>query len=758
MENIFTVKLYNFKCYTEKIFTFKPGLTLLHGKSGTGKSTIFQAVLWCLYGTIRGFKPRGCTNAQTVVVLEIGDIAIGRRNSPKELRLYRANYISLLDEEAQEWINIHFGDESYFITSSYVAQGERCLLLEGKNSEKVELLNSIIYGSPKGTQSEYFISNLKPKITELEYQLTQYNAIRERLSAEIAKESKNIKIAFKINVGDLKKTLEEENRNYKELLLKKGEQKMLLARIEELKNRPKCTLPSNIPDISCLEKELQENYELSKRSIAASERKAMFKIYADRVKTLNPITGVSKEFTNEEIQRTKREEERYNYVKSILDKYSISYTEEALSTVKEKISEFMKIYPYIEYYREFQEINSRASKTSEYLIDHSSEISALNKELYFLRETATYKKCPYCGKNVVVTMHELKKPKTETDVVSTGRIDEIEEKLRKLEVNQQVYEKWKYLKSKLSDVMESPFLKTAIEMPKHKVSELFGMGSILSGMTIVKCPESHQRMIDTNKYIEYTNQMKKLEEEKSGLHDVDYISKIKTLTLQISETRELKDKFEKSKKDEMELEKISAKIDDELDLKIESKGRSIKEISSLIEQAIAYERVCELKKELRNTESYINSLNLKLSTSNNLLSLIIKAEAMTYESALLNINSLLKEIISEIFDEPTTVEIDTVAKNKFNTTITSSGSEVSKIGLMSGGEADRISLALVLSLNILNTGSPFLFIDESISSLDLELKEKCISVLRKYTRNGSFIIVVNHEAIEGSYDDVVDVK
>lgn len=77
------------------------------------------------------------------------------------------------------------------------------------------------------------------------------------------------------------------------------------------------------------------------------------------------------------------------------------------------------------------------------------------------------------------------------------------------------------------------------------------------------------------------------------------------------------------------------------------------------------------------------------------------------------------------------------------------------LSTFSGGEADRLSLAFTCAVAEFSD-CPLLFLDECISSLDVELRDRVIRTLRSVVKN-KFVIVVCHDTLDGLFDKIVSV-
>lgn len=143
-----------------------------------------------------------------------------------------------------------------------------------------------------------------------------------------------------------------------------------------------------------------------------------------------------------------------------------------------------------------------------------------------------------------------------------------------------------------------------------------------------------------------------------------------------------------------------------------------------------------------------------------------EAERQSLQAAVAEINTVLNSILKRLFtNTPISVEISTTKELKskknavsqrFDIKIFFNNSEYGSAGQLSGGEKDRLSLAITLAMN-LKFGSSILFLDETLSSLDTELKSEAVTLLKEYATNRT-IVCVAHEETEGIYTHVIRVK
>ncbi len=139
----------------------------------------------------------------------------------------------------------------------------------------------------------------------------------------------------------------------------------------------------------------------------------------------------------------------------------------------------------------------------------------------------------------------------------------------------------------------------------------------------------------------------------------------------------------------------------------------------------------------------------------------VETECKTLQQAVDSINTSIENVCNTLFDQNITIALNLFKTMKttknvkpvVNFTISYQGGNFDNINQMSGGEGDRASLALTLALNRLSS-CPILMFDESLASLDLNMKEAAIRALRENTSNT--VLVVMHDGVDGIFDECVN--
>lgn len=191
-----------------------------------------------------------------------------------------------------------------------------------------------------------------------------------------------------------------------------------------------------------------------------------------------------------------------------------------------------------------------------------------------------------------------------------------------------------------------------------------------------------------------------------------------------------------------------------LRIKLDSSRRTQTKIQQLNDKRIILEKLY----------NEVIQINTYIAACQRLKTIAIETEYHNLQVVVDNLNYSLKTVLDSIFDDPITVHLHLFKalksdkgriKPQVNIKIMYRGGEYDNINQLSGGEGDRISLAMTVALSKINN-SPFLMLDESLSSLDAELKDKCLNSLRSLLEDTEkTVICINHDSMTGSYDQII---
>jgi DNA repair exonuclease SbcCD ATPase subunit len=254
---------------------------------------------------------------------------------------------------------------------------------------------------------------------------------------------------------------------------------------------------------------------------------------------------------------------------------------------------------------------------------------------------------------------------------------------------------------------------------------------------------------------------KKEEEEsqkkyKLKIQEVEF-EKIKT-------ENEIKSCEEKIKETELNLKEYGGKINDKCKEEYNQIVEKIKEEKKLLEDSIYGNKISNKRSELEIKRNSLIELQTDMTVLNRIKLKAIEIECKQLEDTVNNINTVLETTLPIFFPEPISLNLCLYKKIKtgnkikpgLNLEISYKGMKYDNINSLSGGEGDRISLALLLALNSVSN-SPIILLDECVSSLDGNLKENCITAIKSIP--DKTIICVDHDdSLEGFYDSIIEVK
>jgi DNA repair exonuclease SbcCD ATPase subunit len=117
------------------------GTHLLQGSSGTGKSTIINAIYWVLYGTLKNPRTFGKGSSCSVTMI-YGKCTISRQTRPSRLEVKKGD-VKLLDAAAQEDINRMFGTHDEFLLSSMIKQKDQASIIFATPMKQKEIISKL---------------------------------------------------------------------------------------------------------------------------------------------------------------------------------------------------------------------------------------------------------------------------------------------------------------------------------------------------------------------------------------------------------------------------------------------------------------------------------------------------------------------------------------------------------------------------------------------------------------------------------------
>ena len=795
------IYLKNFKCWISKTVVIEnKGLHLIVGESGKGKSSILDAIYWCLYGNLQKIISHGEKRCEVEIEYEEG-ITIKRTRRPNRLVVEKCGE-KLEDDIGQEFINNNFGN--YFSQTSYIRQNVFENFIFMSATEKLEFLEeSVLKKFGVDTLKSRVQNSIRAIEQDINTKTGQYNTYLEILNKTVKPEIVNFPVICHIKNRDIVIKNEHTKIHNFNILIKKLTQKICKSR-KKMEDMASIRLSLS----SCLSR--LENLRESKMQ------------YQSKLKPLE-----SQKFTLTELMTELRqceESERYHKISEELDSeikiYNDKLAEEIrraedgikevdtnkIPILEDKMELLKTALKYIPRVKEITNDLDQIHKVfgrypvGEYGVDLESQLETLKcKNMEIQQSFEIYKKtliCPCCENRIIFRNSKLEK--------YDSLISEEEEYTTQIEKNTiKIHELKKIigLKSKRDELVKEL---TSIEK-KYKGSQTDSQDELNKQLEELKYEyRKTLQTIDENKRLEKMLDNKNFP---SLLRSVQIITKLRNKLTDIAfvdksyDKQDLLEKIDKVKLDNklrveyqttldtltLDIEKLEKEIDtynnllnlegnikecniQKLEKKLETYKIELTQTTTNVDLISKWEKSCSEMKSYQELELKVTTLRIQLSDLREELTLsekfkshIIHAEALAVRHLLDTINGHVQTYLDKFFkNDQLLVKINTekqiksgrgLTKTQITLNMEYKGYPIELVNL-SGGEISRLNLAFVLAMSEIFK-SPILMLDECMSTLD---PDNCINILNTIREEykGKLVLMIHHQITEGLFDTVIE--
>ena len=777
------ITLKGFRSHKSSTYKFDDGkVHFIAGESGVGKSNIFQAIAWALYGKIQMVYNIDNKTTKMWVKLELHNMVIYRQRCPKVFKV-KTNGTTYEGEIAEQIITDTFGTKDEWIASSYIIQSHLHYFIDSSPADRMKLLTNIAFG---GENVNRYIEKTKTLIKKCEIEvkvnqtiydddLEKYEQMIEdnnidvinQLTAEEIKTLKSKSTEVAKSVKDKKIERDKINKDLATLKTMKSQQENLIDQRADIRNINQ----GEIEELKTKQK-LYNDYQAIKKIVvnqknAKDKKKLEINKITQYLSTCN-ITDTPPIYTHEEIVRAKDYITKYTSNINLANKQQINYNHETITKQIEWLETLIEcqwMYETHNKYNKLQEEYNRSKIKLDELADEKitvEELETLKNELKDLERSKDILSCPHCKKGVSIKGKTLiKHDKNPFDHVAYNELSEkINDGIKYLETENKTISLQNQLMTIVLPIIPNgaQYLQD-VNTTKRKINELkmikFYDIPTMNPDFMAACMEWHRQTK------EYENmKVDTLEDE-----EPEYIEEKKIENLTKLQTKgKLLDKQIIEITNKLDAFNIPIKTIGDIDKEIDILNKKITEIDNKLKLSqlttLALSNYESLTKKCENLEQ----LKIRLRRLNEYKNILIKSECDTLDKLVKKLNNVIYIIASQIFDNKINVRISLyktiktkkTEKQEVHLEIKYKGGTFTSATQLSGGECERISLILVMAFNYIS-GSKLLILDESTSSLDPDKKDQCFDVIKKVLIGKTILITSHDGSISGDCDSITTV-
>jgi DNA repair exonuclease SbcCD ATPase subunit len=710
---------------------------MLKGRSGTGKSTILDAIFDALYGEAEGVIPWGESSACVELHLtNPRELVIKRTRGPATLTVTDADGNITKDDAAQAIINETLGMSSHeFLACSYIQQNMQGSLLTLSPGEQLKFVQKLSMGLSDPEKIKKAIDDIikteKQKINHLNADLAALKDREVQNAHKINLTSNELLGIVMIEISDKAKSAQDE------LQVVSKEVSALSKQYSDLDIVLSSDIYEFLDSIPRMEEKLAQKQKESKDKISENQAK-MAEIHKEAA-SLDVKTSQSKlDFLEIKARSIENLQKLRNLSKSVVLDYP-------------KAKDFPKASDFITaelalLQQEFEELNEKRS--------------AIEPKLRELEGKKKPQHCPDCSTPLAISGGLIIKAESVPDDLEASisnlklqkktmddrqaAIRSAESRLFSIQATAESLKKDAVIKDdqfpdiKTLEVVAEVKAQTKEIMLKHQ--ELLKKISILDS-------ENGWILDDVQKYVKEVSAAHERRDRNSSIKPRQEVMADKNLIwTKIQEKNKESEVLTELAKQHSEYLRAKNKIDilkRDMDVRKEEQIEIISEINAVSNKlATATDRVGAAGK-LKEINDF--------------------ASMAAVEVILDQINQNAVEYLEKMFpNDGTQISLKNVSttkggdeRAKISVEMFHKGQLHKKIPRISGGERSRACLAFQLAVADLYK-SPILLIDEGFTGLDDIDQDECMAILRDLTPN-KMVIVIEHGASESIFDEVINV-
>lgn len=751
------IEIHNFRKHRDLIVELIDGsVNLIDGLNGSGKSTIIEALIWCLYGNMQLIYPHRCEKVRTIVKITYRDIVYERTRNP-------TNFIVILQdqsyrgEDAKNIVIDNFGSKEEFESCCRLGELGSGKFMHGGPTVRINLLNKFSFRDDN--PRDYIVPTKKDR-DRYNKELTIERRIYEREKSsflsrcrELDRDPKDINSEYVFHTRELNSEKREISKDVTRLkrlhrtyIENSSKKEVFEESLLEHQTRYDALYEYDINYLreykdKCQTQIRNESMESNIQSLEENQDSLTSKLIGEYIETtqqeVNTIINIHRE-----------------YIKNIhlCRDLGVSYDKEEIVSLTEYKEQCLK---YLPIYKKIDNLNRLKGKLDLIQIDKEYDDTYLNKlkeERANIERSKNDLECPCCTTKLKYIRGKLiisEDAVFDQDRINflNNEINNVSEILRRIKDRDSLLQRVSILEGDLVEIPEN------IEKVNERETRL--LLSNLYKITFVDNPGDHG---DHQISLDIDRIRSEIESSRSKivlLNDDYSVDRFNEMAMVYKERENLNTQIDNIKQSLEHL--IIENIDENEITLLEDR---LKEISSTINSEKIILTLSNMKRTLQGTKNRVDELERKFIVYEEMYREAIVLETTRLVGIVNHLNNYMRRIYERIFNDPITIllklsSINSKGEEKRNVhvEVLYAGGVTKNLDCISTAEKQRINLVIVMALNTLSNAD-ILVLDEAVVNLDTTTTEKTMEMIREFCVDKT-VCVMNHKDSQGNYDNII---